>query len=152
MRRSLGRPIPYEFVLEALAEIEPDSYFHTEPHFGEHLELRTKAMFGCTAVYLGPRILLILRERADFVKDNGVWLATSPEHHDSLRREFPSMRSIEIFGPGPSSWQVLPVDAEDFETSVLRAVDLILAGDERIGKVPKPRQPRKKRTTKKKKR
>ena len=36
--------------------------------------------------------------------------------------------------------EVLPVDAEDFEESVLSACALVLAGDARIGKVPKPRR------------
>jgi hypothetical protein len=35
---------------------------------------------------------------------------------------------------------VLPVDATDFEEAALRACDLILAGDTRIGKIPKGRK------------
>ncbi|MBA3706177.1 MAG: hypothetical protein H0W84_09845 [Bacteroidetes bacterium] len=53
------------------------------------------------------------------------------------------MRSIKIFGPGTSGWQILPVDADDFETSVNRVCELILKGDVRIGKIPKPRQSKK---------
>jgi len=29
---------------------------------------------------------------------NGVWLATTEEHHESLRREFRNMRSIQVLG------------------------------------------------------
>jgi hypothetical protein len=54
-----------------------------------------------------------------------------------LRHEFPRMRSIRVFGQGVTGWQVLPVSAPDFEDAALRACDLVLARDPRIGKVPK---------------
>jgi hypothetical protein len=65
-----------------------------------------------------------------------VWLATTKEHHDSLRREFPNMRSIEVLGKAVTGWQVLPADAADFEAAAMRACELVLAEDPRIGKVP----------------
>jgi hypothetical protein len=99
-------------------------------------------MFGCIAVYVEEKIVLILRERQGSPADNGVWLATTEAHHESLRREFPHMRSIEVFGKGLTGWQVLPSDAPDFEESALRACELIAARDPRIGKVPKPRKSR----------
>jgi len=52
------------------------------------------------------------------------------------------MRSIQVFGDKPSGWQVLPADAEDFEESAMRVCELILAGDARIGKVPKAKAKR----------
>jgi hypothetical protein len=96
-------------------------------------------MFGCLAVYFEDKIVLILRDRHDSPEDNGVWLATTAEHHASLQREFPSMRSIQLFGGKTTHWQVLPVDAPDFEEAALRACGLVIARDPRIGKVPKPR-------------
>jgi len=93
-------------------------------------------MFGCLAVYIGREIVLILRDRPTHQADNGIWLATTPEHHESLRREFPNMRSVQVFGKPVTAWQVLPADASDFEESALRACELVLAGDPRIGKVP----------------
>jgi hypothetical protein len=120
------KAIPHEFVLEALDAVSP----------------RTNPMFGCLAVYAGPKIVLILRDKPG--PDNGVWLATTKEHHASLRREFPSMRSISVFGTKETGWQVLPVDAPDFEEAALRACEFIVAGDPRIGKVPKAKK-RKKR-------
>ena len=66
-----------------------------------------------------------------------VWLATTEEHHQSLRREFPNMRSIQVFGKAVTGWQVLPADAPDFEEAALRACELIAARDPRIGK-PRP--------------
>ena len=114
---------PHEFVLEALAALAPT----------------TRTMFGCLAVYFEDKIVLILRDRQDSPEDNGVWLATTAEHHESLQREFPSMRSIQLFGRKTTHWQVLPVDAPDFEAAALRACGLIIARDPRIGKVPKTR-------------
>jgi hypothetical protein len=73
-----------------------------------------------------------------------VWLATTIEHHESLRREFPNMRSIGVLGTAVTGWQNLPSDAPDFEESALHACELVIAGDPRIGKIPKPKKPRKK--------
>jgi hypothetical protein len=114
------KAVPYEFVLEALSPLSP----------------RTNPMFGCLAVYVGEKIVLILRDRPKKTADNGVWLATTEEHHDSLQREFPNMRSIRLLGKKVTGWQVLPADAPDFEEAALRACDLVVAGDPRIGKVP----------------
>jgi hypothetical protein len=119
--------VPHEFVLEALAEVEP----------------RTNPMFGCLAVYVGEKIVLILRDRPKFPKDNGVWIATTPEHHESLRGEFPNMRSVGLLGKKITGWQVLGVDTPDFEEAALRACQLVVNADARIGKVPKGRRSRK---------
>lgn len=97
-------------------------------------------MFGCLAVYLGDKIVLILRDRPNYPEDNGVWMATTEEHHETLRREFPNMRSVQSVGKGITGWQVLAVDAPDFEPAALRACELISARDPRIGKVPKSRR------------
>jgi len=118
------KPIPHEFVLEAIAA----------------LSYETRSMFGCLAVYVGDKIVLILRDKRNKTADNGVWLATTEEHHQSLRREFPSMRSIGLLGKKVTGWQVLPADAQDFEEAALRACELVLAGDPRIGKVPGARR------------
>jgi hypothetical protein len=114
-------------VLDALAELEP----------------RTNPMFGCLAVYVGEKIVLVLRDKAPADADNGVWLATTPEHHASLKHDFPSMRSIKVFGTPVTGWQVLPASAPDFEEAALHACELVIARDPRIGKVPKPKSARK---------
>jgi hypothetical protein len=118
------KALPYEFVLDALAP----------------LSIETRPMFGCLAVYVGDKIVLILREKHNESADNGVWLATTQEQHDSLRREFPNMRSIQLLGKETTCWQVLPADAPDFEEAALRACELVVARDPRIGKVPKSRR------------
>jgi hypothetical protein len=97
-------------------------------------------MFGCLAVYVEDKIVLILRDKRVGTADNGVWLATTQEYHESLRREFPSMRSIQVLGKEVTGWQVLPADAPDFEEAALRACELVVARDRRIGKVPGARR------------
>lgn len=118
------KKIPYAFVLDALSDLSP----------------WTRPMFGCTAVYVEEKIVLVLREKPGPSPDNGVWLATTVEHHNSLRPDFPNMRSIEVLGKPVSGWQVLPADAPDFEEAATHACELVLARDPRIGKVPKSRR------------
>jgi len=128
------KPVPHPFVLDALAPLSPE----------------TRPMFGCLAIYVQDKIVLILRDKPSQTADNGVWLATTQEHHDSLRLDFPNMRSIQVLGKKVTGWQVLPADAPDFEEAALRACDLVLAGDPRIGKVPESRRTSKARSQPKK--
>ena len=125
--------VPFEFVLEQLYSVE--------------VEIRP--MFGCFALYVNNKIVLILRKKMNLVTDNGVWLATHKEHHRSLKQLFPSMRSINVFGGKESNWQNLPEDANDFEEMVLLACDLIRRGDNRIGKETRAKAERKSTKTKK---
>src|SRR6185295_8670696 len=111
----------------------------------ESAAFETRPMFGSLAVYVRDKIVMVLRDRTND-PDNGVLLATTEEHHRSLRREFPSMRSISILGGAVTGWQVLPAGANDFEAAALRACELVVNGDPRIGKVPKPRPSRARKT------
>jgi hypothetical protein len=99
-------------------------------------------MFGCLAIYVDDKIVLILRDKPNQTADNGVWLATTTDHHESLQREFPNMRSIKVLGKEVTGWQILPADTPDFEEMTLRACELLLARDPRIGKVPGQRRAR----------
>ena len=114
------KALPHPFVLDALEAALPE----------------TRPMFGCIAVYVGEKIVMVLRDKGPQDPDNGVWLATIHEHHDSLRRELPSLRSITVFGSGVTGWQVLPVTGAGFEEEALHACEMILVGDPRIGKIP----------------
>jgi hypothetical protein len=123
------KTVPHAFVLDALEPAAVD----------------TRPMFGSLAIYVRDKIVMVLRDRKND-PDNGVWVATTEEHHASLRREFPTMRSISAFGETVTGWQVLPADADDFEEAALHACELVVHGDPRIGKVPKPRPSRAKNT------
>jgi hypothetical protein len=115
---------PFDFVLEELAPLAPV----------------TRPLFGCLAVYIGEKIVLALRRKDVHTEDNGVWVATTAEHRESLKAELPSLRSIQLFGDGPTGWQVVPEDSPDFTSEVYLACELIRRGDPRIGKVPKPKR------------
>jgi hypothetical protein len=121
------KKIPFDFVVENLHALDPV----------------VKPMFGAHGIYVGNKIVLILRDKDDV--DSGVWLATTVEHHKSLQKDFPNMRSIKVFGPGISSWQVLYKEDIDFEEKVNLACDLISKNDPRIGKIPKAKSPKKKK-------
>jgi hypothetical protein len=116
--------IPFNFVLENL--------FSTEPI--------VRPMFGCHAVYVRGKIVLVLRDKKDHTLDNGIWIATKVEHHASLQLELPSMRSIHFLGKAPTNWQNLPADSIDFEESALHVCALILKNDSRVGTIPKPQK------------
>ena|SRR5438552_9346770 len=116
--------IPFAWVLDELDALDPF----------------TRPMFGCIAVYARGKILFILRNKPP-IEDSGVWVATTREHHESLRRELPSLRDIGVLaGGGPTGWQNLPCEGDSFEEEVIRACALARADDPRIGKVPKPRR------------
>lgn len=121
--------VPFDFVLESLLPSNP----------------KIKPMFGCFAVYVGEKIMLVLRNRQNHAEANGVWIATKKEYHASLKKDFPFMRSVYILSEGKAEteWQMLPLDADDFESSVIKACEFILRNDERIGRIPKPKKKRK---------
>src|SRR6188508_2672901 len=105
-----SKSVAFDFVLEQLHTLQPV----------------VKPVFGCHAVYVGEKIVLILRKKVDGDPDNGVWIATTKEHHDSLKKMFPNMRSIMVFGGGETGWQLLPENASDFEESVTDVCKLIM--------------------------
>jgi hypothetical protein len=118
-----ARKIPFPFVLDLLTSVN----------------IVIKPMFGCQAIYVRDKIMLILRDREDHPDANGIWIMTSKEHHESLKKEFPSMQSVYILsnGKNETGTQMIHKDADDFESSAMRICELILKGDLRIGRVPK---------------
>jgi hypothetical protein len=121
--------IPFDFVFDYLIQ----------------LEVTVKPMFGMFAIYVGEKIMLILRQRKNYQDTNGIWIATSKEYHKSLKKDLPSLCSISTYTNDAfeTEWQILPADSNDFETSVIKVCEFIVHGDSRIGKIPKPRQNKK---------
>lgn len=121
------KKIPHAFVLEALAPSTPE----------------VRRMFSGFAVYLGDRIVCMLRDHVKSPQDNGVWLVLSENTNPAdpaLRREFPALRSIGMLGDKIRHWLLIPSDSALFETEALHACDLILRGDKRFGRIPKSRR------------
>ena len=124
--RPKQRP-PHEFVLEALIPLKPE----------------VRRMFSGFGVYVGDRIVFMLRDHEKSPQDNGVWLvlsdSTDPED-PGLRREFPSLRKIELLRSKIGHWLLIPSDSPSFETEALHACDLLLRRDSRLGRAPKSRR------------
>jgi hypothetical protein len=118
---------PHSFVLEAIAPLNPE----------------IRRMFSGFAVYVGDRIVFMLRDHAKSPRDNGVWLVLAegivPADPD-LRREFPSIRSIELLGEKIRHWLLIPSDGPGFEMEALHACDLLLRHDVRLGRIPQSRR------------
>lgn len=117
-----AKKIPFRFVVDYLATVD----------------VEIKPMFGMFALYVNEKIMLILRERKNNSKKNGVWIATKPEHHKSLKADLPSMDSISDFSSSKkkeSEWQILPSSADDFEASVIKVCSMIVKRDPRIGRI-----------------
>ena len=112
--------VPHQFVLDAIAEVRPT----------------TCPMFGALAVYVGEKIVFLLRDRPADPQANGVWIAIPTEFQESLREDFPNAGPVRILGKDISGWHLLAGDADDFETSALHACELVVRNDPRVGKVP----------------
>ena len=123
MKTAVKRPVPFPFVLELLASREPV----------------IRPMFGCYALYDAGRLVLILRKKPTHPSMNGVWVATKKEHHASLKKMLPALRSIPLLGKGVTQWQMVGEEEEEFESSVMTLCRLVLGRDPRIGTIPKPK-------------
>ena len=105
------------------------------------LELRVKKMFGNHSIYIGPKIYLATRASEKNPLDDGIWIGTSFEHHESLKTQFPSITNLKLYKV--KKWLLLPVDAPDFEEVAIEICELIKADDSRIGVLPKPKKKKK---------
>jgi hypothetical protein len=113
------KPHPLGWVVESLRE---------EPSYLE------KAMFGARGCYLHGRLVLVLAARKEPWK--GLLVPTEKKHHKSLQGELPDLEVHTILG----KWLYLSEEAENFEETASRLVDLITEQDPRIGVLPKPRK------------
>lgn len=118
---TVKRQGPFPFVLEELASIRPS----------------IKRMFGFTSVYLEEKLLCSLRDSVKQPGSNGMWLYTTTEHVDSLAREFPQLPKRQLWRSrsGDKAWVILASRLEDFEEYAFKACELILKGDQRIGRI-----------------
>jgi hypothetical protein len=127
--RPKRRSAPYPFILEALAPLEPE----------------VRAMFSGFAVYVGEKIVLMLRDSPKQPEDNGVWLVFSVTANladPGIRKDFPSIRLIKLLGGKIAHWRLIPADSATFESEALHACELLLKHDVRFGRIPQSRQTR----------
>ena len=112
---------PFPFVLEELDSLRPT----------------IKHMFGFTSVYLDEKLLCSLRDSVKQPGSNGMWLYTTKEHLESLAREFPDLPKRQLWRSrnGDKAWVILASRLEHFEEYAFRACELILEGDQRIGRL-----------------
>lgn len=100
-------------------------------------------MFSGFAVYIGDKICCMLRDHPKSPQDNGVWLVLSDAANPAdpaLRREFPSLREIELLRGKIGHWLLIPSDSSSFESEALHACDLLLHRDPRLGRIPESRR------------
>jgi hypothetical protein len=123
------RSAPYPFILEALAPLEPE----------------VRPMFSGFAVYVGDKIVLMLRDSPKHPEDNGAWLVfseTANLNDPGIRGDFPSLRSIGLLGGKIGHWRLIPADSPTFEPETQHVCELLLKHDPRLGRVPQSRQNR----------
>jgi len=120
-RVSVKRQARFQFVIDELLPIRPT----------------IKQAFGLTYVYLDEKLMISLRDTVKQPQYNGVWVYTQAEHIESLRREFPLLPRRYFWRSKKSGngWVILSSTLEDFEEYAFRACELILRGDQRIGRV-----------------
>ncbi len=135
MKHTPRKQIPYDFILEELAG----------------LDLHTKPMFGCTAIYIGSKIMLILRKKEKMDLDTGIWVCIPDESVQEIKLKFPMLKGVTFFENENSAWQCLGETEEDFEELCLKFCSLIKKGDPRIGRIPKAKKLKSKLKSKKKK-
>ncbi len=91
-------------------------------------------MFGSYVLAKDMEILFLLRDQAKQPEYNGVFVATQPQFYDELLREIhASQMEVDIDGVA-HSWLFISEDLDDFEQKIMKACELIKAGDTRIGK------------------
>jgi hypothetical protein len=107
------------------------------------LNPEVRRMFSGFAVYLGDRIVCMLRDHHKSPRDNGVWLVLSDSTNPAdpeFYREFPSLRTIELLRSKVGHWLLIPSDSPSFEMEALHACDLLLRHDPRFGRIPLSRR------------
>ena len=93
-----------------------------------------KKMFGCEAVYLNGRLMLVLAVGVE--PWNGLLIATSHEHHPALQKQWPRLTLHSVLG----KWLYISQNDATFESTGKSIVKSILSSDARIGVEPKPRK------------
>lgn len=118
----MPKPVPYNFVLDYLPR-----------------RVVVKPQFGMHYFYLDKKLMLMLRKTDKNDGLNGIWVASSKAHHQTLAVDVPALTDF-ILDTGEkydSHWRFLREEDDDFEMSAITICELISRGDSRIGKATK---------------
>lgn len=98
-----------------------------------------KPMFGCLAIYLHGRLVLVLASGEE--PWNGLLVPTEHEFHGSIRTEYSDIVQHSVL----KKWLYLPENSENFETTAESIVDAVRLNDPRFGVEPRERKRRPRR-------
>ena len=115
--------------------------FGCVPHFPlmEESGYLEKSMFGCLAIYLHGRLMLVLASGEE--PWAGVLIPTEHQFHDPIVKEFLDVVQHSVL----KKWLYLPEATEDFETVASDIVEAVRMNDQRFGVEPKERISKRKR-------
>jgi hypothetical protein len=117
-RKRIRKQHPLLWVVESL--MEESSYLE-------------KSMFGCLAIYLHGRLMLVLASGEE--PWDGLLIPTEHQSHDAILKEFRDVIQHSIL----KKWLYLPEATEDFETVASDIVEAVRMNDQRFGVEPKER-------------
>jgi hypothetical protein len=115
MRSKVKRQHPFQWLLESV---------ETEPSFFQ------KPMFGCQAVYLFGKLVLVLAAQEE--PWNGLLVCTSREFHSVLIDDYPALEPHPVLG----KWLYLAQAHDSFEETAQQLIQQIIKNDPRIGVEP----------------
>ncbi len=114
--------IPYVFILDYLTGVD----------------FVIKPMFGCYGIYVGAKLCLFLVRRDkpvipnDRTEQNGIYVATTTDHIDALKKDFPAAEFDLL--KGNKVWMFFADGSPNFERYVIKACELMSVFDPRIGR------------------
>lgn len=123
-KKKLKKQHPLLWVVDSLME---------EPSYLE------KSMFGCLAIYLHGKLMLVLASGEE--PWDGLLVPTGHQFHDAIQKEFSDVVQHSIL----KKWLYLPEATEYFETVASDIVEAVRMNDQRFGVEPKERVARKKK-------
>jgi hypothetical protein len=123
-RKRIRKQHPLLWVVESLME---------EPSYLE------KPMFGCLAIYLHGRLMLVLASGEE--PWDGLLIPTEHQFHDAILKEFRKVVQHSVL----KKWFYLPEATEDFETVASDIVEAVRMNDQRFGVEPQERISKRKR-------
>ncbi len=111
-RKRIKKQHPLLWVVESLME---------EPSYLE------KPMFGCLAIYLHGRLMLVLASGEE--PWDGLLIPTEHQFHDAIVKEFSDVVQHSVL----KKWLYLSEATEDFETVASDIVEAVRMNDQRFG-------------------